>query len=197
MIERFANMLANQMEKERFLKHEMKDHYIYAIITMCERWITMTTILCLSVFLNQCIPTILFLIFFLSLRKRTGGYHANSFIECYFESIATYILVIVLSTILVNYMNLVYLFLAFSVILIVIIGTINHPNVAMNDLELQESKRAARYMISLESMVIIAGIVLDIEDIYVCYMSIAIILCAIFICIAKLLKQEVKRNERK
>lgn len=197
MVEIMVNAIVEQMEEERFFCPEMKEHYVYALITMIERWITVISIFCIGVALGQIIPMMLFLAFFLTLRKRTGGFHASSFWKCYLGTLAICVVIIFVCPILVNYMNIVYVLLSCSVILISLIGTVNHPNMAMDDLELQESKKAARYLLGLECMILVAAIILNIYKIYICYMAMGIILCAFLLCLAKILKQEVCWHEKR
>ena len=44
-----------------------------------------------------------FYIFFFELRKRTGGYHLDSFYKCYFATVAIYLAVMLTVTSLVKY----------------------------------------------------------------------------------------------
>ena len=44
-----------------------------------------------------------FYIFFFELRKRTGGYHLDSFYKCYFVMVAIYLVVMLTVTRLVKY----------------------------------------------------------------------------------------------
>lgn len=196
MVEKIANAIVDQMEKEKILHSEMREHYLYALITTIEKWITVTSILCIGMIFKQVIPMVLFLIFFLSLRKRTGGYHANSFCQCYLGTLIISTGVIQVCPILVNHMPAVYVLLVCSIVVIALIGAVNHPNLALDCIELQELKKAARYLLGLESMIIVAIIAFDICELFVCYMSVAIILCAFLLCLAKFLKQEVGLNEK-
>lgn len=196
MVEMIANAIVDQMEKEKLLNADMREHYLYALITTIERWITIFSILCIAVIFKRVVPIILFLAFFLSLRKRTGGYHANSFFQCYLGTLVISIAVIHICPLFVNHMYVVYVLLVCSIVAIALIGTVNHPNLAMDCIELQESKKAARYLLGLECMVLIAAIALDISELFICYMSIAIILCAFLLCLAKILKQEVRLHEK-
>ena len=86
MVEMIANAIVDQMEKEKILHYKMREYYLYALITTIEKWITVISILCIGIIFKQVVPMILFLTFFLSLRKRTGGYHANSFCQGYLGS---------------------------------------------------------------------------------------------------------------
>lgn len=192
MVEKIATAIVGQMGDEKMISQNMKENYVYALIIMTERWITVGSILGISLIIKQFIPTLFFLGFFLCLRKRTGGYHANTFWQCYIATITTYLAVTFLSPLMIVYMNITYPLVIISVIIIAIIGTINHPNMNLDAYELRESKSAARWFITLESMILIASILLGIQKLYISYMSLAIILCAALMCVAKLLKQEVK-----
>jgi len=196
MVEMIANAIVDQMEEEKILQTEMREHYLYALITTIEKWITIVSILCIGVIFKQVVPVMLFLTFFLSLRKRTGGYHANSFLQCYLGTLIISIGVVHVCPILVNYMYAVYVLLVCSIVAIALIGTVNHPNLAMDCIELQESKKAARYLLGLECMILASAISLEICELFICYMSVAIILCAFLLCLAKILKQEVCLNEK-
>ncbi len=84
-----------------------------------------------------------------------------------------------------------YAMLFLAIVLICIVGTINHPNMDMSKNELQESKKAARLIVLMEVMVIIFSIYFKVNILYIGYMSVAIILCAFLLCLAKIIKQEV------
>ena len=71
-------------------------------------------------------------------------------------------------------------------------GTINHPNMDMSKSELRESKKAARLLILIEVMIIAVLVYLKADLLYIGYMSVAIILCAFLMCLAKIIKQEVR-----
>ena len=53
-----------------------------------------------------------------------------------------------------------------------IMGTINHPNVKnMSKRELQESKRAARFWVLMQAMVIVVSVYLKVDLLYIGYMK--------------------------
>lgn len=192
MVEKIAVRVVGRLKEENLIDSYDEKDYEYAIITMIERNITIFTLLFLGIAYRHFIPTICFLCFFLSLRKRTGGYHADKFWKCYLGTTITYILVVEITKILSEKPLIMYGLLLCSFILIELIGTVNHPNMDMNVYELQEAKKAARLMVLLETMVIISFVFLGFEVVYLSYMSVAVILCATLMCFAKIIKQEVK-----
>lgn len=192
MIEKVVLNLVSQMESKKMIDKADSEHYAYALITLAEHTMTVGTMLLIGLVFNQFIPTICFMVFFLSLRKRTGGYHADKFWQCYLVTVILYIVVIQAAAVLSKNPIAVYVMLSFAVLVIGVIGTVNHPNMDMDKDELQESKKAARLCVLLEAAVIVALIALKISNLYVSYMSLAIILCASLLCVAKVMKQEVK-----
>lgn len=191
MVEKAVMQLVAQMEDRKIIEKPSREYYEYALVTLAEHIIAVGTVLIIGMLFNQFIPTIIFLIFFLSLRKRTGGYHADKFWECYLATVIIYIGIIWMATVL-SQSFISYAILFFAVLNIEIIGTVNHPNIDMDKGELQENKKSARLLVLLEAAAIILSITLRINQLYISYMSIAIILCSFLMCLAKLLKQEVK-----
>lgn len=192
MVEEMVLKLVNQMEMKKMIEKSDRDYYEYVLIMMIERIIAIGSLLIISVIFKQFLPTVAFLTFFLSLRKRTGGYHADKFWQCYLLTIITYIAIIQMAPVLSQKKVIMYAILLFAVLVIEVIGTVNHPNIDMNKDELQENKKSARLLVLMETAIIVLLITLGISQLYVSYMSIAIILCSFLMCLAKIMKQEVK-----
>lgn len=192
MVEKAVLKLVNRMERENIIEKADREYYEYALITMTEHMIAVGSMLMVGLFFHQFVSTVIFLIFFLSLRKRTGGYHADKFWQCYLLTVVTYVGVIQAAFVLVEKPFMMYGILVWAVLVIEMIGTVNHPNMDMDQHELQETKKAARLLALIETGVIVVSAVLEINRLYVCYMSIAMILCSALMCLAKILKQEVK-----
>ena len=176
MIEKMALKIVNQMEKQKIISKSNCEYYEYALIAMVENAITVGTMLLLGMLFGKILQTICFLLFFLSLRKRTGGFHAD----------------IQATPRLCGTPAVMYGMLFLAIILIYIMGTINHPNMDMDKSELQESKKAARLVVLMEVMIIAVLVYLKADILYIGYMSVAVILCAILMCLARIIKQEVR-----
>ena len=192
MVEQIVIRLVAQMEDRKIIEKSSREYYEYVLITLAEHVIGVGTMLIIGMLFKQFVPTVIFLLFFLSLRKRTGGYHADKFWQCYLATIITYIGIIQMAAVLAEKTYIMYAILLLAVLVIEIIGTVNHPNIDMNKNELQENKKSARLLVLMEAAVIVLLVILEINRLYVSYMSIAIILCSLLMCVAKLLKQEVK-----
>lgn len=191
MIEKMALKIVNQMEMEKIISKSSCEYYEYALIGMVEHAITVGTMLFLGLIFRQVLPTICFIVFFLSLRKRTGGFHANKFWQCYLGTVIIYSALVQIVPILCSNQAVMYAMLYLAILLICAMGTINHPNMDMSKSELQESKKAARLMVLMEVMILAALVYLKADILYIGYMSAAIIICAFLMCLAKIIKQEV------
>lgn len=192
MVEEMVLKLVNQMEMKKMIEKSDRDYYEYVLIMMIERIIAIGSLLIISVIFKQFLPTVAFLTFFLSLRKRTGGYHADKFWQCYLLTIITYIGVVRVAPALSENPHMMYILLFFAVLVIEVFGTVNHPNINLDKSELRETKKAARLLVLIEIGIIAVLIMLKMNQLYVSYMSIAIIMCSFFMCLAKIIKQEVK-----
>ena len=78
----------------------------------------------------------------------------NTFFQCYLGTVVTYMLVLGLCMVLVDYPQLVFGLLLVAICIVEVIGTVNHPNIHMDAVELSESKRAARILCAVEVCVI-------------------------------------------
>lgn len=195
MIEKIAIYLVGQMTETELIDKDMKERYIYVLICWIEKIISIGTIVLISIVAKKFLPTLFFLMFFLELRKRTGGYHLEKFYQCYLATVVSYLIILLISTRLADYPQWLLGMLLLAMLGIGIVGTVNHPNMHMNLEELAESKSAARIIVLLEGSIICGCVLLRADMVFISYMAIAVILCAVLLCIAKILKQEVKENE--
>lgn len=191
VLEKMLHTIVEKMETEKVIEAEQKDYYLYSMTILVEKWITVITLLLMSLIFKRFVHTIVFLTSFFALRKRTGGFHAGKFWQCYLGTVFTYVVIVLSEALFVQHRNVMYVAAFFATVVIAVIGTVNHPNMDMNSLELEESKNGARYVLALECMILCLLIIFNFDIVYICYMVIAIILCATLLCIAKLLRQEV------
>ena len=195
MIEKMAYDLIGQMTEARIINKDMEERYVYVFICWTEKFITVGSIILLSLLFHKLLPTIFFLVFFLELRKRTGGYHMDKFYKCYLVSIVSYFIIVIISEKLSEHPQWLFAIVALAITGIGLIGTVNHPNMHMTSDELVESKKSARTIVLLEGCIMLGCALLYADMVYISYMAIAVTLCAALLCIAKIFKQEVRENE--
>lgn len=191
MISKMSKTISVCMRKYNLIGEELEEEYSYAIETMSERIITYAAMILLSIAFEKLIPTIIFMLFFLSLRSRTGGFHMPSFITCFISTIIIYIsFVKYLSPIFMDHEMYFLIVFIISAFVIMLLGAINHPNVGWNKEEYEESKKAARINVCLQVTCIIALGLINVNIDCIIYAAFAVILCAVLLCIAKINNQE-------
>lgn len=195
MIEKMAYDLIGQMTEARIINKDMEERYVYVFICWTEKFITVGSIILLSLLFHKLLPTIFFLVFFLGLRKRTGGYHMDKFYKCYLVSMVSYFIIVIISEKLSEHPQWLFAIVALAITGIGLIGTVNHPNMHMTSEELMESKKSARTIVLLEGCIMLGCALLYADMVFISYMAIAVTLCAALLCIEKIFKQEVRENE--
>jgi len=191
-----ANSMTDAMVNNKILISERRDYYAYILEMMIEKIITYSILILISIIMHVTIPTLFFMVFFFSLRERTGGLHLNSFSKCLISTLVIYFFMnSVLITFFLSHNNLLYVVLSISVVIIMYIANVNHPNLALDADEVRDCKKSARTIVIVEMLCIISGIALSMNKVCIIYASLAIIMCAMLLSIAKLAKQEVNKDE--
>lgn len=183
----------NALVSFKIITPAMRRYYEYAIEIMAEKLLSLISMCVIAIWLGKLVPAVLFLGFFLLLRRHTGGYHADSFILCYIESLAVFTVILLFGDSIASYPVLVFGALCISFVLIMFVGTINHPKMNFSVTELMESKKSARYVLVLETLIILSLNAMGASESCLGFMSWGIILCAISIIVAKITKQEVEQ----
>lgn len=83
-------------------------------------------------------------------------------------------------------MPVVMVFCMVSVIYILCVGTVNHPNLALNDGELMESKKRARIIVALEALLTIVLCIVGVDKTITGYMAMGINICALLLVMSKI-----------
>lgn len=191
-MERLVLSIVEHMEAENMISNEKHDEYVYALTMMFEKWISLISAFIIGLILGEPVSTLIFTVAFLSLRKRTGGFHAEHFYQCYIASMAAVVLAVCIARFLSQHMILMFLLLVPADIIIGVIGTVNHPNLDLDNEEFRASRKAARWILLVENVLMIIALFAGIAPVYVNGISAAIIMCATLMGLAKILKQEVK-----
>ena len=194
-MENIAGRIVFALKDTGLIKEELQEYYQYAIIGIMEFFVNLISILILSIVFKNTMQTIVFVIFFYSLRSRCGGYHMKTFKACYVCTLILYTAISSMVPVILQKLPLLLILTAAAGTYIIIVGVVNHPNMGMSREEVVECKRATRWMIILQLLCIGFEIWLNIQNVWIAYPSLAIILCGILAFAAKITGQEVKANE--
>lgn len=192
MTERLAEKLTERLLKYELINKEDEDLYCYSAQVWIEKIIGFTMIFLLSLLFGRLVETILFVVFFSAIRKRSGGFHANTYFMCFFNSIGLYaIYVLVIFPFFMKHLLINDIALLVAICVLLIIGSVNHPNMAWNEEEYVKSKRLSRMTVVIEGLCILGAKCLSIPNEYILFMSFGVILSAILLALGKIIKQEV------
>lgn len=189
---RLVCRIVSALEGNKLILAEQREEYEYALYCMAQEAMIVGIILLISCFWGRFLPTAGFLLFFLLLRGRSGGYHASSDVRCLFESLAVYLLIVLCGGFFVEHIWLLLGVLAAAVIIILLIGSVNHPNMNMDSAEYCCAKRLARRCALLQTVGIVCLLYAGIDRMLVSYLAMAVILCAGSMLAAKITGQEIK-----
>jgi accessory gene regulator B len=197
VIHNIALKITNYLVKNGACNYQKEDLYVYGIEIIIEKIITFSILMIMAVYTNITIPSALFIIFFLALRRYTGGFHANSYFGCLFSTVAIYLICShILMPVLMKEVNYVLFGVIISSIIIYLFAPINHPNMNLNPNEIKILKRKAEFVLLLELGLIAMAFYLGIFTVYIIFSSMGIILCAVLLIVAKIIRQEVRENEK-
>lgn len=195
-MEKFVSKVISKMLEYGYIEEKQSDEYIYAMTVLIETWILIFAVMLIGICHRATIATFLFLVFFAFIKKRSGGYHAKKFICCFFISIIIYLIFIVfLMPIMIRQITVTYIVLVISIIILEIIGAVNHPNMNWDDEEYKESKKASRIVVLMEGVIILFLAYLDVDKSIIVCTAFAVILSAALLLLAKITKQEVSHEK--
>lgn len=195
MAEQLAHLWVNTLYINGRIEEKDKAIYFYSIQVFIEKLIGMSIIFLLAIWFGTIGETILFLLFFSAIRKHAGGFHAETFQACLFGTVGIYILYAkVISPFLARHMDINIALTFVALIVILVIGAVNHPNMGWSKKEHDDSKYITRVTAFIEFVSIVFFSYLKFEDSYILYMSFGLILSALLMEIGKALGQEVKES---
>lgn len=163
-----------------------KEAYVYAYTITLEKILTLITIGIMGVVLNRLVNIIIFLCTFMFLRRRTGGFHLETFGQCFIGTNFICVIIEACDFVWLKYMTLVMFLCMVSVLYIICVGTVNHPNLALNDGELMESKKRARIIVALEALLTIVLCIVGVDKTITGYMAMGINICALLLVMSKI-----------
>ncbi len=173
MLERISAYLSTLLLQEKIITADEKDTYKYGFEITIANMINGLIVLSVGLGLNMLAEAILFYLVFVSLRFFCGGYHADSYIKCFFSFGLTTIVCLSFSVRLAQYEELILIpFWITAVILgwhIIKMAPIEHKNRILIEDERRIFRRRS-------------------IQIYICITKIStfLILCDLAVCLATL-----------
>lgn len=177
------------------LDKQYEEDSIYGLTIMLEKIAAYVVLFCIAFIVRKPIEGIIFTVSFMAVRQTTGGFHAKSFLGCLTGSVLTLLMALeIIAPLIEKYEMVKGIIFILSTVCIWCFAPVNHPNLALSKCEQQEYKMWRRKVLGMEFGVIVIAYLLHMR--WQQYMMIAIMFCAVFILIAKIVRQEVKCDEK-
>jgi len=160
MFDKCGSRIAGILSENRIIREEDREIIVYGLDALLSTLANLVIIIVIGILLGQFVQTVVFLVSFAALRVFAGGYHARTRIGC----TATFIIIYLAGMALQQYTpNMlikpaaVCLALA-SLVSVLVLAPIEHPNRPFQDNEYQVFKTASRVVAGLETLLVVLGI---------------------------------------
>ncbi len=193
-MEIFVQEIVKEMLQYGLVTEEEKENYCYYIEILLEKVIGIGSIILISFILDKVIQMLFLMCSFSSIRRYSGGFHCKSFLGCYFLSLMVCgmgVCPFFIDSIFRN-QTVTLMTTLLSMIVLFMIGAVNHPNMSWDIQEMQHSKDMARSMTALMGSLVFSIEYLGIFSQYVNYLAEGIWISAGSGLVAKIIRQEVK-----
>lgn len=186
IIENTSDKIVNRMIANEIISDDDRAIYSYHLQVILETVVGHAILLTLAALAGHFIEVALFLLSFNILRSSTSGYHCKTNTGCILLSAFSCALVVALENSAMNNILLFQWCGVLSMMFLLFVGAINHPNMGWSDEELKAAKKSSRTKILI--LLILLPILdnLGIEKLYLYSFVMGIVQCAISLLIVKL-----------
>lgn len=189
----FVQKVVDRMACLQLIKPEEQEDYIYFIELALEKVIAMSAIFLMAFFMNKVLEMMLFLVSYTGIRKYAGGYHCKTFLGCYLLSLGVaYLCISPFSKKWYLTVRNPVLFTLLAICVILFIGAVNHPDMHWDEEELHNAKNMARSIALLQGGIVLSLWYLGLFQKYVFYMMEGIVVSALSMLVARIIRQEVR-----
>lgn len=197
MIHLIATKMACNISARLGYDEEKRQWLSYGIETRLHKIVCLSCILVVALW-TSCVPeAVIFISFFITLRKYSGGYHIPVSFLCIFSSVLLCFFSIYCSSFFSGVISSEFcLFLTFiSAIIISAFSPINHPNLHLTCSEASKLRIKSRITVTIQIVILIAAVFVSISSRYVFIGSAAINSVAALMILSKILAPEVIDHE--
>ena len=178
-MEQVATKIVTKMVSADLISEGESDLYNYGVQVILEKVISYAIIFVLAMIMHKFLEILLFFVSFSILRKYSGGIHCKTFKSCLIISaLVSFSGMMLLPTIEHN--KLLYQGgVVMSIVVLIILGSINNPNIDWSDCEYKSARRMSRTITVFETSVLLLLIALHTSIKIRFFISYGIVVCAI------------------
>lgn len=178
-MDQVASKIVARMITANLISDKDAEEYSYGVQILLEKIISYSIILSLAIILNRFFEIVLFLVSFSLIRKYSGGIHCKSFRTCLIASTTVSLLGVVVFPLIEKSILIYQGGVIMSMIIVILIGAINNPNIDWSNCEYRQAKRLSRLTVLLEVSVLILLMILQFPLKIRFFISYGIVVCAI------------------
>ncbi|AKN32905.1 accessory gene regulator AgrB [Clostridium carboxidivorans P7] len=158
MIYKLSRKIAKDMVNNNIVKFGDYEIYLYGIQSIISSIVDILVILIISAFWGQALYSVIFIIFFCTLRINAGGYHASSYFKCliFITSINFLAIALVNNVKVIKSPYFIIASLLFSIFLILKYCPVDTPNKPLNSEEKQLCRRRSIITFIIQSIIILS-----------------------------------------
>ena len=182
-MERTVQKIINKLEAGNYLSEDMHDMHIYVLQKWLEQLIVSTIIYATALVFHVVLPTILFHIIYMSIRKHCGGYHCESYAACFVFSIIMYATNILMYQLAAYVIKPLAILCIISVIYIIITGAKNNENIHWTLEDLSRTSVITRIYTVIYGVMICAMWIVGLPEAYIIFSMMGLIYPALTLLI--------------
>ena len=195
VVENASNKIVSRMIANDVIGDDERAIYSYHIQVMLESVVGHSIILLIAAMSGHFVEILLFLLSFGILRGSTSGYHCKTSVGCFVLSSLACAFVVLLKDLALRYILYYQGGLTISMIIIFLVGAINHPNMGWSDEELKAARRSSRIKDLILFLLLFILDYLGIEKTYLYCFGMGIVQCSISLVIVNLKGKGGKDDE--
>lgn len=191
-----ADNIAALLTANGIIQEDDMDKCRYGLEIFISSLLELTSILFISIFMNNFLETLLFFTAFIPLRVYAGGYHADTQMKCYMVSLGVYGLFTILMRIMPAswYTIIIYISIAMSLIIVLMLAPVRHTNKTLTLKETKVYKEISVVICTIEAIIALFSSIIFKGNIWI--MAFALGLSAETLSIIAAVIKKVKRKKR-
>lgn len=178
-MEQIALRIVSKMLMANLISDNETEMYNYGVQVLLEKVISYAAIFALAMIIHKFLEILLFSVSFSVIRKYSGGIHCKTFKSCLIISALVSFSGVELLPLIENNLSLYQGGVVMSIVILIIIGSINNPNIDWSEYEYKRARRLSRMTAVLEVSVLLLLLVLHTPIRIRFYISYGIVICAI------------------
>jgi len=179
MISSAANNITNYLICKKVIKDDDREIYQYGFEQVFSSLLNIATMLLLGIILGIIYQSLVLILSFMALRSYSGGYHANTPLQCYLLTVMSISTALSIMKFITIDRFICLGLLVLSSVVILLLSPIGSKNKPLDEIEKIIYRKKTIIVWSVETCVAIVFIILDITE-----MHIAITLAQVIISIA-------------